>query len=66
MKGRNEVHLAWEPPEVPLGRITRYDIIVNGKCMYSGTDLNYTVHRLTPDTEYSFIVSNILFSDFCE
>ncbi|XP_048773172.1 uncharacterized protein LOC125678626 isoform X3 [Ostrea edulis] len=54
--GRNELHITWEPPEVPLGRITRYDVLMNGKIIYSGTDLSYTVRRLTPDTEYSFVI----------
>ncbi|XP_046547775.1 uncharacterized protein LOC124257686 [Haliotis rubra] len=54
--GRNEVNLTWGPPEVPLGRITRYDVIMNGKTVYSGTDLCYNARRLTPDTEYTFVV----------
>nr|XP_022325273.1 uncharacterized protein LOC111125594 isoform X4 [Crassostrea virginica] len=54
--GRNELHVTWEPPEVPLGRITRYDVLMNGKIIYSGTELSYAVRRLTPDTEYSFVV----------
>lgn len=54
--GRNELHITWEPPEVPLGRITRYDVLMNGKIIYSGTELSHTVRRLTPDTEYSFVV----------
>ncbi|KAL3870808.1 hypothetical protein ACJMK2_038848 [Sinanodonta woodiana] len=54
--GRNEIHLSWDPPEVPLGRFNRFDILMNGKVIYSGTDLNFTVRRLTPDTEYTFVV----------
>ena len=55
--GRNELHIAWDSPEVPLGRITRYDVLMNNKVVYSGTELSYTVRRLVPDTEYSFVVS---------
>ncbi|KAJ8300561.1 hypothetical protein KUTeg_022080 [Tegillarca granosa] len=33
--GRNEIHISWHPPEVPLGRITRYDVIMNNKVIYS-------------------------------
>ncbi|GFR92056.1 usherin [Elysia marginata] len=55
--GRNEVHVSWEPPEVPMGRITRYDVSMNGKIIYSGTDLSVGARRLTPDTEYTFIVT---------
>ncbi|GFO49572.1 usherin, partial [Plakobranchus ocellatus] len=55
--GRNEVHVSWDPPEVPMGRITRYDVSMNGKIIYSGTDLSVGARRLTPDTEYTFIVT---------
>ncbi|XP_070176149.1 uncharacterized protein [Littorina saxatilis] len=55
--GRNEMHISWEPPEVPLGRITRYDLSMNGKGIYSGMELSFAAHRLTPDTEYTFLVT---------
>ncbi|XP_060068103.1 uncharacterized protein LOC132548269 [Ylistrum balloti] len=55
--GRNEIHITWDPPEVPLGRITRYDLIMNSQCIYSGTDLSFTARRLTPDTEYAITVT---------
>ncbi|CAG5115519.1 unnamed protein product, partial [Candidula unifasciata] len=55
--GRSEVHVSWEPPQLPLGRITRYDVSMNGKIIYSGTELSCSVHRLTPDTEYCFVVT---------
>ncbi|XP_050389238.1 uncharacterized protein LOC126808515 isoform X1 [Patella vulgata] len=54
--GRNEVHVSWASPEVPFGRITRYDVIMNGKIIHTGTELSCSVHRLTPDTEYCFVV----------
>ena len=59
MRGRNELHVSWKPPEVPLGRISRYDLLMDGEAVYSGTELHYTVHRLQPNTEYSFQVSGI-------
>ncbi|BFZ20443.1 hypothetical protein BsWGS_23482 [Bradybaena similaris] len=55
--GRSEVHVSWEPPQLPQGRITRYDVSMNGKVIYSGTELSCSVHRLTPDTEYTFVVT---------
>ncbi|XP_064616049.1 LOW QUALITY PROTEIN: uncharacterized protein LOC135480207 [Liolophura sinensis] len=55
--GRNEINVSWKPPEVPLGRITRYDLTMNGKLIYSGTDLSYGARRLVPDTEYAFVVT---------
>lgn len=57
VRGRNEMHVAWKAPEVPLGRITRYDVTMNGEVIYSGTDLHYVARRLKPDTDYTFIVS---------
>jgi len=38
-------------------RITRYDVGMNGKVIYSGTELHCTARHLTPNTEYTFIVS---------
>ena len=54
--GRKELQVSWKSPEVPLGRISRYDLSVNGEVVYSGTDLYYSVRRLKPDTEYIFMV----------
>lgn len=56
VRGRHEIHVTWKPPEVPLGRINRYDLVVNGEVVYSGMDLHYTARRLRPDTEYVFVV----------
>ena len=57
VRGRKEMHVTWKPPEVPLGRINRYDLTMNGECVYSGMELHYTLHRLKPDKEYVFVVS---------
>lgn len=54
--GRHELHVSWNPPENPLGKINRYDITVNGKVQYSGTDLSSKLTRLHPDTEYQITV----------
>ncbi|XP_059146358.1 uncharacterized protein LOC131933809 [Physella acuta] len=54
--GRNEMHVSWEAPVMPLGRINHYDVSMNGKVIYSGTELSCGSHRLTPDTEYTFTV----------
>ncbi|CAC5417187.1 unnamed protein product [Mytilus coruscus] len=55
--GRNELHISWEPPEQPLGKINRYDLSMNNKVVYSGTDHAFTARRLTPDTEYNVVVT---------
>ena len=54
--GRNELYVTWGAPEVPLGRLNRYDVIMNDKIIYSGNDLNLPIRRLVPDTEYCFVV----------
>ncbi|XP_053381266.1 uncharacterized protein LOC123564877 isoform X2 [Mercenaria mercenaria] len=54
--GRNELYVSWVAPEVPLGRLNRYDVIMNDKIIYSGNDLNLPVRRLVPDTEYNFVI----------
>ena len=61
VRGRSEIHITWKPPEVPQGKLTRYDLSMNGEVIYAGTDLHFTAIRLKPDTEYVFIVSQIHF-----
>ena len=56
VRGRCELHVTWHPPVAPLGRITRYDLAVDGEIVYSGTDLQYTIRRLKPDTDYTLTV----------
>lgn len=59
--GRNELHVTWEPPEVPLGKINRYDLMMNNRAIYSGTEHSYTARRLIPDTEYNCVVSYLFY-----
>ena len=40
-------------------RITRYDVMMNGKVFYSGKELHCTAQHLTPNTEYTFVVSQL-------
>ncbi|XP_071801751.1 uncharacterized protein [Asterias amurensis] len=65
-RGRSEIHVTWAPPEFPLGRLHRFELTQNGKVIYSGTDLNYTAHRLTPNTEYKFTVIAVTSEGKCE
>ena len=60
VRGRFELHVSWKPPEVPLGKITRYDVKMNGEVIYSGMDLHVDARRLRPDTEYTFTVAQPL------
>ncbi|CAF0747156.1 unnamed protein product [Didymodactylos carnosus] len=54
--GRREITVKWQPPEVLAGRFTRYELISNGKSVYSGTELEYHLTMLRPDTEYTMEV----------
>ncbi|KAJ8038844.1 Usherin [Holothuria leucospilota] len=64
--GRSEIQVTWAPPDNPLGRLHRFELTLNGKVIYSGRDLSYTVRRLTPDTEYIFTVIAITSEGKCE
>jgi hypothetical protein len=54
--GRREFHIKWQSPEVICGRLSRYELLCNGRCIYSGTDQEYHVTMLKPDREYTVIV----------
>ncbi|CAF3077821.1 unnamed protein product [Rotaria sp. Silwood2] len=54
--GRRELHIKWQTPEIIYGRLFRYEIICNGRCIYSGMDQEYHATKLKPDTEYSIEV----------
>jgi hypothetical protein len=54
--GRREIHIKWQPPDVISGRLTRYELFCNGRCIYSGTDQEYHATMLKSDTEYSMEV----------
>ncbi len=56
--GRKELTVKWQPPQVITGKLTRYELMMNGKCVYSGLADNCQVNLLKPDTEYSFVVGN--------
>lgn len=54
--GRREIHIKWQAPEVICGRLTRYELLSNGRCIYSGTDQEYHATMLKSDTEYTMEV----------
>lgn len=54
--GRRELHIKWQPPEVIPGRLNRYDLFCNERCIYSGIDQEYHATMLKPDTEYTIEV----------
>ena len=59
MIGRRELHIKWQPPELIAGRLTRYDLFCNNRCIYSGTDQEYHATMLKSDTEYTIEVMAI-------
>ena len=54
--GRRELHVKWQAPEVISGRLSRYELLCNNRCIYSGTDQEYHATMLKPDREYTIIV----------
>ncbi|CAF0818705.1 unnamed protein product [Adineta ricciae] len=54
--GRRELHIKWHPPEVISGRLTRYELLCNGHCVYSGISQEYHAIMLKPNTEYTIMV----------
>ncbi|XP_075435192.1 uncharacterized protein LOC142472200 [Ascaphus truei] len=57
--GRSEIFITWEVPRVSLGRFFNYELYMNGKPVYLGTQRSYTARRLTPNTEYTCTVCAI-------
>ncbi|XP_071947766.1 uncharacterized protein [Antedon mediterranea] len=66
VRGRNEIHLTWSPPESPIGRLHKFEISINGKVVYSGTELCFTARRLVPNTDYTFKVIAVTSEGRCE
>lgn len=54
--GRREILVRWQPPQVVNGKLTRYELNMNSKCVYSGIASEYQVTMLKPDNEYKFEV----------
>ena len=52
-----EVFVTWKKPLRLSGQLIRYELIVNGKVMYSGIDTKYTMKTLNADETYEFMVS---------
>lgn len=50
------MHVKWQPPDVIIGRLTRYELLCNSRSIYSGTDQEYHATMLKSDTEYTMEV----------
>ncbi|KAM9324304.1 uncharacterized protein PAF06_000326 [Gastrophryne carolinensis] len=57
--GRSEMFITWEVPKDPFGRFFNYELNINGRSVYLGTERSYTARRLTPNTDYTCIVCAI-------
>ncbi|XP_068104874.1 uncharacterized protein [Hyperolius riggenbachi] len=57
--GRSEIFITWEVPKDTIGRFFNYELSMNGKSVYLGTERSYTARRLTPNTEYTCVVCAI-------
>jgi hypothetical protein len=55
--GRKELTVKWQPPQVITGKLNRYELLMNGKSVYSGLAEYAQVQMLKPDTEYKFEVN---------
>jgi hypothetical protein len=47
------MHVKWQPPEMISGRLTRYELLCNRRCIYAGIEQEYRATMLKSDTEYS-------------
>lgn len=63
MIGRREILVRWLPPQVVSGKLTRYELFMNSKCVYSGIMQEFQVVMLKPDNEYKFEVSFLKIKD---
>lgn len=52
--GRKELTVKWQPPQVITGKLNRYELLMNGKSVYSGLAEYTQIQMLKPDTEYKF------------
>ncbi|XP_063289037.1 uncharacterized protein LOC134573306 isoform X1 [Pelobates fuscus] len=51
--GRSEIFITWEVPRDSAGKFFNYELCMNGKPVYLGTERSYTARRLIPNTEYT-------------
>jgi hypothetical protein len=53
------MHIRWHPPALIAGRLTRYELFCNRRCVYAGTEQEWHMVLLKPDTEYTIEVMAI-------
>lgn len=63
--GKREILIRWQAPQVITGKLNRYELLMNGKTIYSGISCEYQVTMLKPDTEYRFEIIAITSEGKC-
>ncbi|XP_061118042.1 uncharacterized protein LOC133141487 [Conger conger] len=64
--GRHELLVSWGAPALPLGRLFNYELRLNGRVAYLGTERAYTARRLTANTAYTCTVTAITSRGRCQ
>lgn len=64
--GRRELLVSWGAPAPPLGRLFNYELRLNGRVAYLGTERAYTARRLTANTAYTCTVTAITSRGRCQ
>ncbi|KAJ8347001.1 hypothetical protein SKAU_G00284020 [Synaphobranchus kaupii] len=64
--GRHELLVSWGAPGLPLGRLFNYELRLNGRVAYLGTERAYTARRLAANTAYTCTVTAITSRGRCQ
>ncbi|MBN3323816.1 SAPC2 protein, partial [Atractosteus spatula] len=64
--GRHELLVTWDVPTVPLGKLFNYELSINGRVVYLGTERSHAARRLSASTEYTCTVTAITSGGRCE
>ncbi|KAG7476469.1 hypothetical protein MATL_G00083090 [Megalops atlanticus] len=64
--GRHELLVSWGAPALPLGRLFNYELRLNGRVAYLGTERAHTARRLSANTPYTCTVTAITSRGRCQ
>ncbi|KAG9353860.1 hypothetical protein JZ751_011984 [Albula glossodonta] len=64
--GRHELLVSWSAPVLPLGRLFNYELRLNGRVAYLGTERAHTARRLAANTAYTCTVTAITSRGRCQ
>lgn len=57
--GRHELQINWRAPAVPLGRLFKYELSLNGRVAFVGKERAHTARRLSANTAYTCVVTAV-------